>query len=145
MFPQLKLRYFTPAIFATSLQCIALDPAYWDCDESPSLGKVIDEELSWCPKDSACELPLSKQSSLILFGQSCDAIYPLEIASVTVEPSYADWSIEQDQATLGFDEVTVDFYPRKIGEVRLYLEYEWHSGKREVAFDLSIVSSLKND
>tara|TARA_R110002073_G_scaffold74100_7_gene181224 strand:+ start:18107 stop:18496 length:390 start_codon:yes stop_codon:yes gene_type:complete len=119
--------------------CLALDPNYWNCDESPyishNIGPVPDGEFACDHEAQGCEYRVGQEESIQLWGQTCDAFYTHEITEVRVDPPLAEWRIESVR-----EQVWVVFVPTETGTATLSLEYEYGGSSKEFQREIMIVA-----
>lgn len=127
------------ASFSTG--CMALDN--WNCDESPYLtrftGVVFVSEPACAEGIEDCAFRVGAQESLIVWGRSCDAQYPLEIVDVRVEPPIAEWRVESLYDGPSSDDTMVVFTPKEAGSATVRFEYSWQGGTKEFQTEIRIL------
>lgn len=86
--------------------------------------------------EDSCPFLIGRREAIVLMGQSCDAIYPLEVKSLEADDSLIEWQIDQTNP----NEVIVYLTPLSTGSLPLTFHYAWQGGSREFNMEFDIVT-----
>ena len=107
---------------------------FLNCDRHPILAIADNEACILGEAD--CVLQVGVQKRVILWGQTCDNSYPLEILDVHLKSELATWVIEYDAT---YQASGVALAPHESGWLDLRLTYAWQNGTREFEAELQVL------
>lgn len=134
------LRVLLCPLIVAATGCLALDPNYWNCDESPYLARNIglypDDEPACADSSADCEYRVGREESLRLSGRTCDYFFTHSIAEVRLDPPLAEWRIE----SILDDGSVIVFVPTESGTATLSLVYDDRGSLKEFHREIRIVA-----